>query len=202
MPIKAAIIPYLDALTPEASRTGAVNTVVKVPLQSSSPTSYKLIGTNTDILGVKNALLSALRSQHPILSISPQGRYSRSARVAGVVIGGGATTRSAAHALWMMGFETVYLVNRDVGEVEAGKSIFLCISLELIQPLCFNSARSVAAHPALDTSYPPRSGRIRTRFARLSAGPDDSRRHTGFRADHACRTYGIYDCVEYPDDSI
>jgi len=92
---------------------------VKVPLQSSSSTSYKLIGTNTDILGVKNALLSALRSQHPILSISPQGRYSRSARVAGVVIGGGATTRSAAHALWMMGFETVYLVNRDVGEVEA-----------------------------------------------------------------------------------
>jgi len=32
---------------------------------------------------------------------------------------GRATTRSAAHALWMMGLEIIYLVNRDVGEVEA-----------------------------------------------------------------------------------
>lgn len=135
MPIKTAIIPYLDALTPEASSTGAVNTIVKVPILSSSSASYKLIGTNTDILGVKNALLSALRSQHPNISISSQSRYSRCAQVAGAVIGGGATTRSAAHALWMMGFETIYLVNRDVGEVEAGKLILLCVCLELIRSL-------------------------------------------------------------------
>jgi len=92
---------------------------VKVPIPFSSPTSYRLVGTNTDILGVKNALLSALRSQHPNIFISSQGCYSKTARAAGVVIGGGATTRSAAHALWTMGLETVYLVNRDVGEVEA-----------------------------------------------------------------------------------
>ena len=128
MPIKTAIIPYLDELTPEASRTGAVNTIVKVPIQKQTPSSpsHKLIGTNTDILGVKNALLRGLRSQYPLLPkskvISPQARYGKSVRGAGVVIGGGATTRSAAHALWMMGLESVYLVNRDVGEVEAGKS--------------------------------------------------------------------------------
>lgn len=129
MPIKTVIIPYLDALTPEASCTGAVNTIVKVPIQSSCPTSYKLIGTNTDILGVKNALLAALHSQHPGIFMFPQSRYKRSARVAAAVIGGGATTRSAAHALWMMGFETIYLVNRDVGEVEAGKSIIQALCL-------------------------------------------------------------------------
>jgi quinate dehydrogenase len=122
MPIKSAIIPYLDGLTPEAFQTGAVNTIVKVAVPSSSPTSYKLIGTNTDILGVKNAFLNALRSQHPNTSISTGARYSTTVRGAGVVIGGGATTKSAVHALWMMGLQKIYLVNRDVGEVEAGKS--------------------------------------------------------------------------------
>jgi len=120
MPIKTAIIPYLDALTPEASQTGVVNTIVKVPIPSSFPTSYKLVGTNTDILGVKNALLSALRSQHPNVSLSLQGRYCKSMRGAGVIIGGGATARSAAHALWMVGLQNIYLINRDVEEVNMG----------------------------------------------------------------------------------
>jgi quinate dehydrogenase len=122
MPIKTAVIPYLDALTAEASQTGAVNTIVKVSIGHRT----KLVGTNTDILGVKNALLRGLRSQYPSLPkskvISPQARYGKNVRGAGVIIGGGATTRSAAHALWMMGLEIIYLVNRDVGEVEAGKS--------------------------------------------------------------------------------
>ena len=91
MPIKTAIIPYLNALTPEASQTGTVNTIVKAPTSASEP--HRLVGTNTDILGVKNALLSALRSQHPNILISPHGCYSKNARAAGVVIGGGATTR-------------------------------------------------------------------------------------------------------------
>jgi shikimate 5-dehydrogenase len=129
MPIKTAIIPYLDALTPESSQTGAVNTIVKVPISAAAPSSpssrtHKLVGTNTDILGVKNALLQALRSQYPSLPpsrvISSQARYGKHVRGAGIVIGGGATTRSAVHALWIMGLEQVYLVNRDVEEVEAG----------------------------------------------------------------------------------
>ena len=136
MPIKTAIIPYLDGLTPEASSTGAVNTIVKVP-DHDQPSTYKLIGTNTDIFGVKNALLRALHSQHSSLSqskiMSPQARYPKSARGAGVVIGGGATTRSAVHALWTMGLEKLYLVNRDAGEVEAG--IFFRISLSSFHSL-------------------------------------------------------------------
>jgi shikimate 5-dehydrogenase len=128
MPIKTAIIPYLDALAPEASLTGAVNTIVKVPTHDQFPFPHRLIGTNTDILGVKNALLRALRSQFPssvkCKVITPQARYGKNVRGAGVVIGGGATTRSAVHALWMMGLEKVYLVNRDVSEVEAGTSFF------------------------------------------------------------------------------
>lgn len=112
MAIKSSIVPFLDRLTHEARVTGAVNTVVKV--------GGKLVGTNTDILGVKNALLRALRLQHPDMVISPQGRYPDNFGGAGLIIGGGATTRSAAHALATLGLHPIYLVNRDVGEVKAG----------------------------------------------------------------------------------
>ncbi|KAJ7729537.1 hypothetical protein DFH07DRAFT_969503 [Mycena maculata] len=110
-PVKGLIIPHLDGITPEVRATGAVNTIVKV--------EDKLVGTNTDILGVKNALLRGLRLQHPGTNISPQGRYPAALRGAGLVIGGGATTRSAAHALATLGLHPIYLVNRDVAEVEA-----------------------------------------------------------------------------------
>jgi len=116
MPIKTAIIPYLDDLSPEGRTTGAVNTIVKVP----SPNGIKLVGTNTDILGVKNALLSSLRIQHPNAFISHQSRYPSNIKGAGLVIGGGATTRSAAYALQTFGLHPIYLINRDPEEVEAG----------------------------------------------------------------------------------
>lgn len=36
-----------------------------------------------------------------------------------MVIGGGATTRSAVHALYTLGMNPVFLVNRDAAEVQA-----------------------------------------------------------------------------------
>ncbi|KAG7090990.1 hypothetical protein E1B28_010057 [Marasmius oreades] len=59
VPIKGAIIPYLDDIEPKSKATGAVNTIVKVPAQPESG-GVKLIGTNTDIFGVENALLRSL----------------------------------------------------------------------------------------------------------------------------------------------
>ncbi|THH18824.1 hypothetical protein EW146_g2235 [Bondarzewia mesenterica] len=123
MPIKGTIIPYLDEISPESRETGTVNTIVKVP-SLSSPTKFKLVGTNTDILGVHNALLRSLRLQHPSLTISSKARYPQGLGGAGVVIGGGATTRSAVYALSMFGLHPIYLVNRDKGEVEAVQQAF------------------------------------------------------------------------------
>lgn len=48
MPLKAAIIPHLDEITPESRLTGAVNTVVRV----QTAEGLKLVGTNTDFLGM------------------------------------------------------------------------------------------------------------------------------------------------------
>ena len=48
MPLKSAIMPYLDDITPESRLTGAVNTVVKV----KDGGQVRLTGTNTDFLGM------------------------------------------------------------------------------------------------------------------------------------------------------
>ncbi|KAJ7483333.1 hypothetical protein FB451DRAFT_1364297 [Mycena latifolia] len=124
MPNKTAIIPFLDEVSPESQITNACNTIVKVPMPNGG---VKLVGQNTDILGVRNALLRALKEQHPNPS-SPipsdaSAAYPRpsasSGPLAGLVIGGGATTRSAAHALTLLGLAPIYLINRDVDEVRA-----------------------------------------------------------------------------------
>ncbi|KAJ7579171.1 hypothetical protein C8J56DRAFT_1006758 [Mycena floridula] len=105
MPNKTSILAQLDEITPESKVTNAVNTIVKVPTGNGS---YKLVGTNTDILGVRNALLRAL----------PPSLPTSYPTHAGLVIGGGATTRSAAHALTLLGLSPIYLINRDDSEVQ------------------------------------------------------------------------------------
>lgn len=55
--------------------------------------------------------------QFPKLSISSEASYPAAVRGAGLVIGGGATTRSAAHALTLLGLSPIFLINRDVEEV-------------------------------------------------------------------------------------
>lgn len=44
MPLKAAILPYLDEISPESRATGACNTIIKVP----TATGFKFVGQNTD----------------------------------------------------------------------------------------------------------------------------------------------------------
>ncbi|KAK0440926.1 uncharacterized protein EV420DRAFT_1580945 [Desarmillaria tabescens] len=104
MPNKAAIIPHLDEVSPETQVTDACNTIVKVRTENG----FKFVGQNTDILGVRNALLNALRDQYPGKELSSQLSFS---------VRGGATTRSAAHALTLLGLSPIFLINRDPEEV-------------------------------------------------------------------------------------
>ncbi|KAJ7609052.1 hypothetical protein FB45DRAFT_374187 [Roridomyces roridus] len=120
MPLKTAIIPFLDELAPESQVTNACNTIVKVPTPEGG---VKLVGQNTDILGVRNALLAALREQHPSSTVPSDASASyppkpASGPFAGLVIGGGATTRSSAQALTLLGLNPIFLINRDEQEVQ------------------------------------------------------------------------------------
>ncbi|KAK2629577.1 hypothetical protein QTJ16_000397 [Diplocarpon rosae] len=109
MPHKVAIIPYLSQLTPAGTAIGAVNTIFlrPGPTASSPP---QLCGTNTDCIGIREAILQ---------NTSPAQRALIPGRP-GMVIGGGGTCRAAVYALkHFLGCGDVYLVNRDRAEVEA-----------------------------------------------------------------------------------
>lgn len=68
--------------------------------------------------GVRNALLRTLRAQHPVQAFRGDQRFPSGAASA-LVIGGGATTRSAVYALSTLGLNPIFLVNRDEEEVRA-----------------------------------------------------------------------------------
>ncbi|CZT52740.1 probable quinate 5-dehydrogenase QA-3 [Rhynchosporium secalis] len=107
MPHKVAIIPHLDVLTPEGLAIGAINTIF---LRAALDGRRLLCGTNTDCIGIREAIL---QNTSPVQSAGMKG-------YPGMIIGGGGTCRAAVYALInFIGCEEVYLVNRDKSEVDA-----------------------------------------------------------------------------------
>ncbi|MER3446639.1 MAG: shikimate dehydrogenase [Candidatus Dadabacteria bacterium] len=90
IPHKESIIFFLDEISPEASLTGAVNTVKN--------DEGKLIGYNTDVGGFLRSVKEDL------------GFYPRGSRVA--VIGAGGAARAVISALCMNEASEIYLINR------------------------------------------------------------------------------------------
>ncbi|WP_432564858.1 shikimate dehydrogenase [Kineococcus sp. SYSU DK003] len=91
MPLKQAIVPLVDEVSDFARAVGSVNTVVVTPRLDRRNTpgrrGVRLRAENTDVIGLVTALAEAGAS-----------RISR-----GVVLGGGATARSAVVALLQAG---------------------------------------------------------------------------------------------------
>lgn len=108
MPHKVSIIPHLDELTDECRDVGACNTIF---FKEGPGGKRLLVGTNTDIIGVREAFFQNL----------PEGKTSEIYRGRpGLVVGGGGACRSAVYALHkFVGCSQIYIVNRDVAEVEA-----------------------------------------------------------------------------------
>lgn len=105
MPWKVAIMPHLDDLTEDARQAGACNTIF---LRDERDGSRSYIGTNTDCIGIREALLQN--------SPSPEIFQNKPA----LIVGGGGTARSAIYVLrkWLSASK-IYIVNRDQSEVEA-----------------------------------------------------------------------------------
>ena len=101
MPLKTAVIQYCDELSETARVTGAVNTVY--------PRGDKVLGDNTDVIGIVNALRHAgLKPNHE--RDEPAG------------IGGGATAISALTALHQLGYSRVSVYARSLhklGDLQA-----------------------------------------------------------------------------------
>lgn len=101
MPLKTAVIQYCDELSETARVTGAVNTVY--------PRGEKVLGDNTDVIGIVNAL------RHAGLKPNPS-------RDEPAVIGGGATAISALTALHKLGYRRASVYARSLhklGDLQA-----------------------------------------------------------------------------------
>jgi shikimate dehydrogenase len=97
VPHKGAVMPLLDAVSPLAARTGAVNTIVV--------REGKLVGENTDVAGFARALREAGGSTRPL----PR-------RV--VVLGAGGAARAVLLALGEEGVPHVTVVNRTLATAQ------------------------------------------------------------------------------------
>ena len=124
IPLKESILPFVDVLTDDARKIGAVNTLTK--LEDGS-----LLGDNTDVRHCNRSYLCphahALAGADPRLDVrcaqwrgiangllqrAPAGERSPFVEGGvGVVCGAGGTGRAACHALERMGVQTVLLLN-------------------------------------------------------------------------------------------
>lgn len=106
MPWKVAIMSHLDDLTEDAKQAGACNTIF---LSKGPNNKTEYVGTNTDCIGIREALLQG----------SPSGADHFRGKPA-LIVGGGGTARTAVYVLrrWL-GVSKIYIVNRDAAEVAA-----------------------------------------------------------------------------------
>jgi len=95
IPHKSSIIPYLDEITPLASKIGAVNTVKNV--------NGRLIGTNTDVIGFIQSLKS--------LKFSPLDKTIG-------LLGAGGSARALIAGLADAGCSKILIHNRTVERAE------------------------------------------------------------------------------------
>lgn len=116
MPLKAALIPHLDALSERVQRLGALNTVVVEHLSGS----VRLTGHNTDVDGIVRALQDAL----PVRRVDAAAAERRAA-----ILGAGNTALAALEALALLGYTHVDLAVRN--PERAGAAVDLARTLGL-----------------------------------------------------------------------
>lgn len=97
-PFKEACLKYIDRMTPEATRVGAVNTIfIDRTTGSSAPGRVRLIGHNTDVEGFE-ILLSELQIGTSE-SAEKHGANEDSGSVRAVVLGSGGAAKAVCVAL-------------------------------------------------------------------------------------------------------
>ncbi|KAJ6015472.1 hypothetical protein N7540_010063 [Penicillium herquei] len=105
MPNKVTFGPLLDDLTEEAQAIGAVNTVFS---RLDAVGKRRWIGTNTDCVGIREAILQQNPSSVAMAKEKPV-----------MVIGGGGAARSAIYAMWKwFSPSEIYVANRLKSEVD------------------------------------------------------------------------------------
>ncbi|KAJ7502888.1 hypothetical protein B0H11DRAFT_1854032 [Mycena galericulata] len=133
------------------------------------------------------------------MTLLSQGRYPGKL---GVVIRGGATKRSAAQALATLGLHPIYLVNRDVAEVEAGEHLGF-IRRRSFPNITYYQAIVQTALPKLTLVHLRHPDQVEVAGpANVSADTHDCWRHPGIRPSYAGGAYGIHHGVVHPVNTL
>ena len=133
MPLKTAVIQYCDELSETARVTGAVNTVY--------PRGEKVLGDNTDVIGIVNALRHA--------GLEPDLKRDEPA-----VVGGGATAISALTALHKLGYRRVSVYARSLHKLGSVQEAADRLGVQLEQVSLAELPQNLAErghHPVVST---------------------------------------------------
>lgn len=93
IPYKEQVMPYLDALDPEAEAIGAVNVIKILRSDSVDDDDFELIGYNSDVVGFRNSL-------SPLLT--PERKKA-------LILGTGGAAKAVRQGLISLGVEPVYV---------------------------------------------------------------------------------------------
>ena len=93
IPYKEQVIPFLNEITPEAEKIGAVN-VIKIERRPNDMYHHKLTGYNTDYVGFKNSISPMLR---------PETDHNA------LILGTGGASKAVAQALSDLGLRWKYV---------------------------------------------------------------------------------------------
>lgn len=94
IPYKEQVIPYLDSLSEEAQKVGAVNTIAFE--------EGKLVGYNTDVLGFEEALLSLLPTNYEGMQ--------------GLILGTGGAAKAVAYVLEKLNLSYLYVSRKEANQ--------------------------------------------------------------------------------------
>ncbi|KAI7861702.1 EPSP synthase-domain-containing protein [Spinellus fusiger] len=111
IPHKVSVMRHLDETTDNAKLIGAVNTVFVREATVNGHLIRRLIGDNTDFLGV-------IRRVQPLM-LDPSHPPAE-----GLVLGSGGTARAGLYALYKMGIKKIYIWNRTIQKAYELQSIF------------------------------------------------------------------------------
>lgn len=141
MPLKAAMAAEVDEVRGVARQLGVINTVAFERPGAAAGAPVRLVGYNTDVAGIVNAVRYAGVAAEP----------------SAVILGGGGTAAAAIAALKELGAPDAAVYVRDVGRAVEARAAAAAVGLPLqVLPLTA-AAPAVAAADIVISTLPPRA---------------------------------------------
>ncbi|MDQ0850108.1 shikimate dehydrogenase [Arthrobacter sp. B3I9] len=179
MPLKSAMVKEVDEVRGVARALGVINTVAFEPpagdgrLSGAGAAPARLVGYNTDVAGIVNALRHAGTGAAPTAAI----------------LGGGGTAAAAIAALKELGAASGDVFVRDVGRAAEARAASAAVGLPIRVLPVAGAAAAVASADVVISTLPPRAAdtlaAALTQVFAAGSGAETGRRRPGVLLDVA-----------------